>query len=222
MLLCTISLDVSCIRAERQSILKRKTINLTYENILSDAELNVLRWYNFSENANILAIGWNNLLVRRFCEEREYIFLEATPSDILEDDFGDKHKNTMDYVILMETIEATAAPVLLLKNAYACLKEDGKLLVVANNKYAIKHFCGEKTPYEERLFDELEGKWAVDGSHCFGLGELERMFQMANIDHVQKYAVYPQLYNAKKYILLSIQSEIRQMCNFNHGIQIIV
>lgn len=178
--------------------MKRKTINLTYENILSDAELNILRWYNFSENAKVLAIGWNNPLVRRFCEEREYTFLEATPSDILEGDFSVKHVDTMDYVILMETIEATEAPAVLLKKAYDCLKEDGRLLVTANNKYAIKHFCGEKTPYEERLFDELEGKWAADGSHSFGIGELEKLFQDADIDHVQKYAVYPQLYNAKK------------------------
>jgi len=198
MQLCIISPDVSCIRIERQPILKRKTINLTYENILSDAELNILRWYDFSENAKVLAIGWNNLLVRRFCEEREYTFLEATPSDILEGGLSVKYRNTVDYVILMETIEATEAPVALLQRAYACLNEDGKLLVITNNKYAIKHFCGEKTPYEEELFDELEGKWAADGSHSFGIGELEKLFQDANIDNVQKYAVYPQLYNAKK------------------------
>lgn len=178
--------------------MKRKNIDLTYENILFDAELNILRWYNFSASAAILAIGWNNQLVRRFCEEQEYTFLEATPSDILEGDFSEKHKDTMDYVILMETIEATENPVALLQKAYACLKEEGRLLVIANNKYAIKHFCGEKTPYEERLFDELEGKWAADGSHSFGIGELEQLFQKANINHVQKYAVYPQLYNAKK------------------------
>lgn len=178
--------------------MKRKTIKLTYDNILSDAELNILRWYHFSDNAKILGIGWNNQLVCRFCEEREYTFFEATPSDLLEDDYSIKHENTVDYVILMETIEATERPALLLQKAFSCLTEDGKLLVIANNKYAIKHFCGEKTPYEERLFEELEGKCAADGSHSFGIGELEKMFQDANIEHVQKYAVYPQLYNAKK------------------------
>lgn len=178
--------------------MKRKTIKLTYDNILLDAELNILRWYHFSENAKILAIGWNNQLVRRFCEEREYIFFEATPSDLLEDDYSVKHENTIDYVILMETIEVTERPALLLQKAFSCLKEDGKLLVIANNKYAIKHFCGEKTPYEERLFDELEGQWAPNGSHSFGIGEFEKLFQDANINHVQKYAVYPHLYNAKK------------------------
>lgn len=171
---------------------------MTYDNILSDAELNILRWYHFSNDAKILAVGWNNQLVRKFCEEREYIFFEATPSDLLEDDYSVKHGNTIDYVILMETIEATESPSLLLQKVFSCLKEDGKLLVVANNKYAIKHFCGEKTPYEERLFDELEGKWAPNGSHSFGIVEFEKLFQDANFEHIQKFAVYPHLYNAKK------------------------
>ncbi len=194
-------------RTERQFILKRKNVDLTYENILYDAELNILRWYRFSENAVVLAIGWNNQLVRRFCEERGYIFEEATPSDLLESDYSDKHKGTADYAILMETIEVTVKPAVLLRKAYDCLKEAGRLLVIANNKYAIKHFCGEKTPYEERLFDELEGKWAADGSHSFGIGELEQLFRDADIKNVKKYAVYPQLYNAKK--IYSFEYEIR-------------
>lgn len=193
--------------------MKRKNIKLTYENILYDAELNILRWYNFSENAMILAIGWNNQLIRRLCEECQYMFVETTPSGILEENFAEQHRNTMDYVILMETIEVTEKPALLMQKAYTCLKRDGKLLVIANNKYAIKHFCGDKTPYEERLFDELEGKRAADGSHSFGIGELEQLFRDAKIDHVRKYAVYPHLYNAQK--IYSFEYAMRDKVDVN-------
>ena len=148
--------------------MKRKTIDLTYDNILLDAEFNILRWYDFSEDADCLAIGWNTPMTRKFCEECKFICLEATPDEVMREDFVTEHRETMDYVILMETIEVTSTPAELIGKAYECLKSDGTLLIITNNRYAIKHFCGEKTPYEERLFEELEGKNTVNGCHCYG------------------------------------------------------
>ncbi len=179
-------------------MLKRKAIQLTYENILSDAELNILRWYDFPDHAKLLSIGWNHTLARRFCEEQSYDFFDVTPVELLHGSFDKQHKNKMDIVLLMETIEVTEAPAELLKKAYACLNENGKMLVITNNRYAIKHFCGEKTPYETMLYDELEGRTDENGNHCWGIGEIETLFSEAGIYKVKKYAVYPALYYVKK------------------------
>lgn len=179
-------------------MLKRKKIDLTFENILVDAELNILRWYDFTDQAKVLSVGWNHSVTERFCREREYLFWNVKPDGLLYEDFSIRHCNEMDYVILMETIEVTESPEELIRKAYECLSENGTMLVIANNRYAIKHFCGEKTPYESKLYHELEGETSEDGSHCWGIGEIEDLFCNAGITKFQKYAVFPSLYHVKK------------------------
>lgn len=179
-------------------MLNRKRIDLTYENILVDAELNILRWYEFADQAKVLSVGWNHSVTERFCREREYLYLNVEPDVLLNGDYSVLHRKEMDYVILMETIEVTECPTELIRKAYACLNENGTMLVITNNRYAIKHFCGEKTPYETKLYHELEGKISEDGSHCWGIGEIETLFWKADITKFQKYAVFPSLYHVQK------------------------
>lgn len=189
--------------------MKRKCIALTSENILMDAELNIFRWYDFREDAKILSVGMEHSLIRKFCGERGFTLKEIDNKRLLEYGRSAVGEEAFDYVIFMEALETetTDSAVILLKEAFSCLKNTGVLLVIANNRYAIRHFCGEKTPYEEKLFDELEGKIRTDGHHCYGLGELEELFAQAGIYSVSKFAVYPSLRNVKK--IYSFSYEIR-------------
>lgn len=84
--------------------------------------------------------------------------------------------------------------------------------MIANNRYAISHFCGEKTPYENELFDELEGKIGKNGYHCYGLGELEELFEQAGICSVSKFAVFPSIRNAKKIYSFSYNTKNSFQC----------
>ncbi len=180
--------------------MKRKSIVLTSKNMMLEAELNIFRWYDFSADAKVLIVGLDHVPVKKFCEEQGFIVFEAAPAILLKEGRNAVCEEVFDYVIMAETLEALDpdSAVLLLKEAYSCLKNSGILLVTAHNRYAISHFCGEKTPYEGELLQELEGQIGKDGYHCYGLGELESLFVQAGIGSVSKFAVFPSLRNAKK------------------------
>ncbi len=187
--------------------MKRKSIELTYQNILLDAELNILRWYDFQEDAKVLSVGTKHSLIRKFCAERGFTLKETDHQKLLECGHAAVGKGAFDYVVFMESLEAETAEraAVLLREAFACLHPSGVLLVTANNRYAIRHFCGEKTPYEQELFEELEGQTGKDGRRCYGLGELEALFTRAGIGSVSGFAVFPSLRNAKKIYSFSCQ-----------------
>lgn len=194
--------------------MKRESITLTSENILLDAQRNIFRWYDFMEEAKILAVGEDHSIIKKFCNERGFEFFSSDTVRLLEGSGRKAWKETFDYIILMEALETQTADraAALLKEAFSCLKKSGTMLVIANNRYAIRHFCGEKTPYEKELYDELEGKIGPDGHHCYGLGELEKLFVKAGICGVSKFAVFPSLHNAKKIYSFSYKIEDSFQC----------
>ena len=55
-------------------MLKRKKIDLTFENILVDAELNILRWYDFTDQAKVLSVGWNHSVQNGFAGNGSIFF----------------------------------------------------------------------------------------------------------------------------------------------------
>lgn len=104
--------------------MKRKSIELSYSNILLDAELNIFRWYDFKEDAKILSVGMGRSLIKRFCDERGFALKEIEPKRLLKCGHSVFGEEAFDYVIVMEALEAETAEcgAFLLREAFFSLK----------------------------------------------------------------------------------------------------
>ncbi len=91
-------------------------------NALKSIEANCIRWYDFKENAKILAIGsdWKEI------GEKSWTILDENAGNLAE---------KFDYILVKDKMAN-------LKIAKQCLKPGGTILLFMNNRFGIANFAG--------------------------------------------------------------------------------
>ena len=87
-----------------------------------------------------------------------------------------------DYIVGVDIIEESDQPVEVLRQCHKLLKPQGRLLLGAENRYAIKYMCGDRDPYTNHSFDGIENyrrlsdadKNTIAG-RCYSMSELQDM-----------------------------------------------
>ncbi len=111
-------------------------------------EKNVLAWYPFKDNSQILVVvdeAWNKLpyVTNQSCRMQVCDFFEM--SDI-------QHNVQFDYIILLDVLGRYGAQ----ENIVGLLKSvshrETIVLVIVDNKYGLKYFCGEVNQYTDIPF----------------------------------------------------------------------
>ncbi len=186
---------------------------------LSPLRRNLLEWYPFKADGNLLEVGSGcGALTSLFCEKlrqvscvelskkrseinlrrnRRYSNLHITVGNIMDIDCN----STFEYITLIGVLEYTKSFVdgkrpytRLLSTLHRLLKNDGTLVVAIENKFGLKYFAGAREDHTNIFFDSIEGY----GSHCsynrietFGLYELIELFNRNGFDIGELYFPHP-------------------------------
>ena len=113
---------------------------------------------------------------------------------------ADKQTDTYDYIIALNIIEPDDNPTQLLKKIKSLLSPHGRLILGAQNRLAVKYFCGDRDPYTNHNFDGIDNyrsiieadKKEIKG-RCYAKNELSEMLNKAGLVHNKFYSVMPDL-----------------------------
>ncbi|MCI5873720.1 MAG: class I SAM-dependent methyltransferase [Clostridiales bacterium] len=184
---------------------------------LTHTRRNILNWYPFKKEANVLEIGCGlgaitNMLCERCrkvtavelskrraaatllrCREREN--LEIIVGNLNDIEFKEK----FDYITLIGVLEYQgsytdmAHPYVdFLKKIKALLKPNGKLLIAIENQYGLKYWCGAREDHTGVPFDGINQYNIGSGSgRTFSRKYLERMIRESGFLHTFFYYPMP-------------------------------
>lgn len=157
----------------------------------------LLGWYPFEEDASILWITSENVKLDgsySFFADRNLNISKCKPDEI------DVYCEKYDYIILLCLCFEGKKAESLLKKLCHCLRQDGKLLLAADNRFGIRYFCGDKDPYTGHVLDGIDHYAKVNEQRREGLSgrayskaELQTILDGAGFQKCRFYSVMPAL-----------------------------
>lgn len=167
------------------------------EEIIKNLAKALISWYDFKEDSKILFVsGGKPECEVLFDALREKGFV-TTKVDVEE-----LHPTIgkFDYIVAAGIIERSDSPMDLLAELGGLLKATGKLLVGAENRLAIRYFCGDKDSFSGHVLDGLDGyvkvseqRQKINGGHAYAKAEYKRLLCNAGFPKSRFYAVMPDL-----------------------------
>ena len=164
----------------------------TAEGLIRELPQGLIRWYEFREHSEKLFVTGGI----EECEVLAEVFPEADRMALAG--LGAPERR-YDYVIGAGIVDRSPAPEKTLDQLKRHLKKDGTLLLFAENRLAIKHFCGEKDYYSGKVFDGVENyvrfsKEAQElaGGREYSKAELRVLLEGAGF-HCRFFSVFPNL-----------------------------
>lgn len=154
---------------------------------------NILKWYPFKENANVLEIYNENSILEKL---KKQINVQKCTIDKL------KLEGEYDYITLIGTYEY--APTIyegnkpysdFLKDLKKHLKPNGKILIAIDNRLGIKYFAGAKSNHYNRLFEGIESEIKERKPNLLLKKELEKFINEANFKNYKFYYPLPDYNN---------------------------
>ncbi len=186
---------------------------------LSPLRRNLLEWYPFQADANLLEVGSGcGVLTALFCEKlkqvdcveisrkrseinvrrnKQHENLHIMVGNIMDVDFT----NTYAYITLIGVFEYTKNFVTgnrpytrLLSALHQVLRDDGRLIVAIENKFGLKYFAGAREDHTNIFFDSIEGygnSSLYNRIETFGLYELIALFKRNGFEISELYFPHP-------------------------------
>ena len=177
---------------------------------------NVLDWYDFDKNAEVLEIGAGcGAISGLFCrktkkvtavdlsKKRSYINAyrnkEYDNLEILVGNFEDiEFKQKYDYISLIGVLEYSIYYINsdnpfedMLKKVKSLLKPGGKLLLAIENKYGLKYWAGATEDHTGGLYDGIQGYNGVDRVRTFSRNGLKKLLENAGFSDNEFYYPVP-------------------------------
>ncbi len=167
------------------------------DKIINDLPKALISWYDFQPDSKILFVSGGKpeceVLLDALTEKGiEAISALATELHMLN--------NTFDYIVSVGIIERSECPEKMFAELKRLLKASGKLLIGAENRLAIRQFCGDKDTFSGHVFDGIDGYIRVSehqkkviGGRAYSMAEYKKMLTHARFSKYQFYAVMPEL-----------------------------
>jgi len=202
--------------------------NKNYESILSSDEtrwpilyhfspfrVNIIEWYPFEKDANILEIGSDcGAVTKALCQNTFVTCIELSKKrslinayrnkdidniEIIVGNFNDiKIDNKFDAVTLIGVLEYakmytnSANPYIdFLKYIKSFLKDNGKLIIAIENKFGLKYWAGAGEDHTNIVFESIEGYNNNQNVRTFSKMELKDMLKEAGYSNQKFYYPYP-------------------------------
>ncbi len=198
------------------------------ESMIKEFSKGAIVWYNFRSGSSILYLYFRqeDSAVKMFLESRGHVRAFSISEVLRQSEVSGKTEvldkteilgqadnpgisqaentgvelTTYDYIVGIDILEESKAPEELLKVCYKLLKADGRLLLGAENRYAIKYICGDRDPYTNHNFDGIENyrrlsdadKDTIAG-RCYSMAELKEMLKAAGFINDKFYSAMPSL-----------------------------
>ena len=97
-------------------------------NVLTEMQKGVLKWYDFKEKANALCVEGNDSLVQMLWDQGIQV-VDITVRQSARKDFIESHMDFFDYIIVIGALETCFEPVKMLKRWRTMLKADGQFFI---------------------------------------------------------------------------------------------
>lgn len=183
---------------------------------LTPMRKNLLEWYDFDKNANLLEIGGgcgafsgmfadrlSNVKVVELSKRRsEIIYQRHKNQDNLEIIVGNlndiKFNEKFDYITLIGVLEYAGKFTKgdnpykqFLENIKSYLKPGGKVIIAIENKFGLKYWAGAREDHTGINFDSIEGYPNDKSIQTFGKTELTQLLNMAGFNNLEYYYPMP-------------------------------
>lgn len=165
------------------------------EQVVNEFSTGVVAWYDFKTNSKILYLYTNeaDFSVLKYMEKKGSI--RACKVANLQTE-----TEQYNYIIGVDIIEESDRPVEVLRQCHKLLKPQGRLILGAENRYAIKYICGDRDPYTNHSFDGIENYRRLSDAdrdtiagRCYSMSELQDMLMEAGFYNDKFYSVMPSL-----------------------------
>lgn len=155
---------------------------------LSDARVNMMKWYPFSADANCLIVG--EMDSDMVCGIRENVRSVSVVKTVEECNPSLRY----DYVCLYECLTEN-----LLQIVKEKLLPQGKILIFSDNRIGLRYFSGEKNVHGNTYFSNWDGKDSNEGAVWgYTKEELCEQLQQAGFYTYKFYYLYPDPYQLKE------------------------
>lgn len=168
------------------------------QSLIKDFSKGAFVWYNFRPDSSILYIYNQNAdeAVLDLLESKGRVAV-CSAEKLLSKQYGCE---AYDYIVGIDIIEESRESLRLLKLCHALLKKDGRMLIGAENRYAVRYMCGDRDPYTNHNFDGIENyrrlsdaDWDSIAGRCYSMSELKLMLSQAGFENDKFYSVMPSL-----------------------------
>lgn len=163
--------------------------------LVNEFSTGVIAWYDFKTNSKILYLYTNEAdsSILKYIEKKGSV-RACNAADLQTE------TEQYDYIVGVDIIEESDQPVEVLRQCHKLLKPQGRLLLGAENRYAIKYICGDRDPYTNHSFDGIENyrrlsdadKNTIAG-RCYSMSELQDMLVEVGFSNDKFYSVMPSL-----------------------------
>lgn len=173
----------------------------------------LLNWYDFRQGASVLELhadygALTEVLCSR-CQEVTAIVPDQNAAKILRERYKNRKNlairiggscadacleelDPFDYIVDLCGIEQAGTDYSgYLDRLSRYLKEDGKLLLTAENRYGLRYFCGAKEKYSGLPFYGINQYFEEQGGHLFHKKELEEVLKRSVLKHYKFYYPLP-------------------------------
>ena len=184
---------------------------------LTPIRKNIINWYNFNKDSDVLEIGAGmGAITEALCEKCKNVVcvelsknratsimernkdkenLEIIVGNLNDVDFGDRK---FDYITLIGVYEYAASYTNtsdpyhdFLNNIKKLLKPNGKLLIAIENKFGMKYWIGAPEDHTGKKYDGITG-YSKDTKVCtFGKQELKQILAECGLGYTKFYYPLP-------------------------------
>ncbi len=167
------------------------------DEIIKDLPKALINWYDFQTDSKVLFISGG----RPECEVL-FDMMKEKGTETVRVDAAELYtvSSRFDYIVAAGIIERSKRPEELLMRLKGLLKGSGKLLIGAENRLAIRYFCGDKDSFSGHVLDGIDGyikvsdkRKEINGGRAYAKSEYERMLSYAGFRKFRFYAVMPEL-----------------------------
>lgn len=184
--------------------------------VLSEIRKNIVNWYPFKADSNILELGGNlGEITGQLCEKANRVVTieesiekakaiakrheEKENLEIIVGNIQDiVLEEKFDYIIINGMLEQAPLSIksetpfiTFLEIAASYLKEDGKLLMATDNKFGIRYWNGKKDLDGTYEYRNLGTKRRKNQAQLFSEKNLDNMLKQAKINHNKFYYIFP-------------------------------
>jgi SAM-dependent methyltransferase len=177
---------------------------------------NILEWFDFGENKNLLEVGAGcGAITGLFCEKLERVVsIELSKKRALINATRNKNKENLemivgnfndmvieekfDYITLIGVFEYSRAftegnlqEITFLSNLRKKLKKNGKLIIAIENKFGLKYWAGAREDHTGKFFDSLEGYPGVENVRTYSKNELTEILKKSGFESLNFYYPFP-------------------------------
>ncbi len=176
--------------------------NTIMNSLIEELPKGLINWLDLPKQGRGLVLAQEGSVRHSIAEYLSHRALDVMECD-LESFFELDTQNKFDCIILMDVLEASKVAeqqkelMRLIKNK---LNEEGRLFVIADNRFAIRYFCGDEDPFTSRNFDGIEDYRRISciderdlKGKLFSKAELVELFEESGFEYYKFYSVFPEL-----------------------------